>query len=403
MTPPSRARRESIAVHVLKLLRDNGPLSQVELGDRLALPRARLLPELEDLRASGLVQDGGRAPSRGGRPSTLIGLAPDIRYGAVHVGATSLDIEITDGYLEPVARISDEVDVKAGPSVVLSQIGLLFGKLRSGQSFDRLSAMGVGVPGPVSVGEGIPVSPPNMPGWDRFPLRATLGMEYGCPTTVDTDVNVMCAGEGHRGIARDVKDFLFVKVGTGVGCGIRLDGRTYRGVKGCAGDIGHIQVSSRGPECACGKTGCLEAAFSGAALARDAEAAAESGASPFLAARLAASGTVTAKDVGRGAIQRDPVCLRLVREGGARLGEVLATIVSFINPAMIVVGGGLAGLGNQLLAEIRVVIYQRSLPLATGDLPIVLSELGPRAGVTGAALLASEQLSWQFPPVSQPR
>jgi predicted NBD/HSP70 family sugar kinase len=131
--------------------------------------------------------------------------------------------------------------------------------------------------------------------------------------------------------------------------------------------------------------------FSGAALKRDALAAARAGTSPFLQTRLdAGAATLTAKDVGEGAAQGDATCIRLVREGGRHLGTVLAGMVSFINPSMIVIGGGLAGLGNLLLAEVRSLVYKRSLPLATGNLPIVLSELGPRAGVTGAAVLASE-------------
>ncbi|HCT78881.1 MAG TPA: sugar kinase [Micromonosporaceae bacterium] len=375
---------------MLGLLRDNGPMSRVELGDHLELPRTRVASEMDALLTSGLVQDGGPAPSRGGRPSTLVTLDPGIRYGAIDLGATSIDIEITDGRLEPLAGLSEEADVKAGPAAILQRITELFSKLRSNGAFQHLNAIGIGVPGPVSVGDGMPVSPPIMPGWDRFPLRAALEMEFSCPAIVDNDVNIMSAGEAYRGIARSVENFLFVKVGTGVGCGIHLGGQIYRGVNGCAGDIGHIQLDPRGPVCSCGNNGCLEAYFSGSALGRNAEAAARAAASPYLAARLAAAGAVSARDVGDGAVQRDPACLRLVREGGSRLGEVLASLVSFMNPSMIVIGGGLAGLGNQLLAEIRSVVYQRSLPLATGDLPIVLSELGPRAGVTGAGLIASD-------------
>jgi predicted NBD/HSP70 family sugar kinase len=215
-------------------------------------------------------------------------------------------------------------------------------------------------------------------------------MEFGCPAAVDNDVNIMSVGERYRGIARNARNYLFVMVGTGIGCGIHIDGRIYRGDNGSAGDIGHIRLDGRGPECVCGGNGCLEAYFGGSALGRHAEAAARSGASPFLAARLEVAGVVTAQDVGKGAIQRDPTCLRLVRDGARRLGEVLAGLSIFINPSMIVIGGGLAGLGHVLLAEIRSVVYRRSLPLATGNLPVVLSELGPRAGVAGAALLASE-------------
>jgi predicted NBD/HSP70 family sugar kinase len=161
-------------------------------------------------------------------------------------------------------------------------------------------------------------------------------------------------------------------------------------VDGCAGDIGHIQVDAHGPVCSCGNAGCLEALFSGAALARDALAAARSGESPALAERLMTNGEIGARDVVDGAGEGDVTCIRLIRDGGRRVGATLATLVSFANPSMIVIGGGLAQLGHILLAEIRSVVYRRSLPLATGNLPVVLSELGARAGVSGAAVLASD-------------
>jgi predicted NBD/HSP70 family sugar kinase len=177
-----------------------------------------------------------------------------------------------------------------------------------------------------------------------------------------------------------------------------------RGVTGSAGDIGHIQVDESGPICTCGNIGCLEACFSGAALARDAEAAARFGRSARLADRLAElvalgqtdpglRAMLTAQDVGAAAAAGDPVAVQLVREGGHRLGQVLASLVSFFNPALLVIGGGVAaGLGHPLLAEIRSVVYRRSLPLATGNLPIVLSELGGTAGVVGAARFVSDSV-----------
>jgi predicted NBD/HSP70 family sugar kinase len=200
----------------------------------------------------------------------------------------------------------------------------------------------------------------------------------------------MAIGERHSGVAPSVDDFLFVKIGTGIGCGIYLSGGVYRGTDGCAGDIGHIQADAHGPVCACGNVGCLEAVFGGAALARDALAAARSGESPALAERLTRAAVLVARDVGEGAAEGDITCIRLIRDGGRAVGTVLAGLVSFANPSMIVIGGGLAQLGHLLLAEIRSVVYRRSLPLATGNLPVVLTELGPRAGVTGAAVLASD-------------
>jgi glucokinase-like ROK family protein len=357
---------------LLRLLRDTGPLSRAELADRLEIPRPRLLTELEALLATDLVREAGPAASRGGRRSTLVELNRDLRFAAVDLGASSIDVEITDGRLEPVA--ANEI----------------LAKFKVDGAYQRLHAIGIGVPGPVSFRDGVPVSPPIMPGWDRYPVRELLGRDHACPVVVDNDVNIMAIGERYGGVAHSVDNLLFVKVGTGIGCGIYLHGEVYRGTDGCAGDIGHIQVDSHGPVCSCGNVGCLEALFGGAALARSATTAARSGASPALAERLAATGTVTARDVAEGVAEGDVTCIGLVRDGGRRVGAVLAGLVSFINPSMIVIGGGLAGLGHILLAEIRSVVYRRSLPLATGNLPVVLSELGPRAGVVGAAVLASE-------------
>jgi glucokinase-like ROK family protein len=375
---------------MLCLLRDEGPLSRAELGDRLQLPRPRVLTELDRLVAAGWVREAGPAASRGGRRSTLVELQPDIRFAGVDLGATSIDVEITDGHLEPVAAYSEAADIRTGPKAILHRVDEILAKLRSDGAYERLSGIGIGVPGPVSFRDGVPVSPPIMPGWDRYPVRELLGREHNCPVVVDNDVNIMAVGERYGGVAKAADNLLFLKIGTGIGCGIYLNGEVYRGSDGCAGDIGHIQVDAGGPVCSCGNVGCLEALFGGAALARDAYAAARSGLSGALAERLRANGSLTAKDVADGAAEGDPACINLVRDGGRRIGGVLASLVSFINPPMIVIGGGLAGLGHILLAEIRSVVYRRSLPLATGNLPVVLSELGPRAGVTGAAVLATD-------------
>ncbi|GLI01122.1 ROK family protein [Phytohabitans aurantiacus] len=381
---------EPLHLRLLRLLRDQGTVSRAELADRLEIPRPRLLAELDRLVGAGYIAEAGMAASRGGRRSTLVELNPNLRFAAVDLGASSVDVEVSNGRLEPIAAYTESTDIRSGPKVILHRVNELLAKAKADGVYERLDAIGIGVPGPVSFRDGVPVSPPIMPGWDRFPVRELLTREHGCPAVVDNDVNIMAIGERHGGVAHSVDDFLFVKIGTGIGCGIYLSGEVYRGTDGCAGDIGHIQVDSHGPMCSCGNVGCLEALFSGAALAKDAGLAARGGTSPALAERLAAKGTLTARDVAEAASEGDVTCIRLIRDGGRRLGGVLAGLVSFANPSMIVIGGGLAHLGHILLAEIRSVVYRRSLPLATGNLPVVLSELGPRAGVTGAAVLASD-------------
>jgi glucokinase-like ROK family protein len=377
---------------VLRVLRDDGPRSRAELGDAVELSRSRLAVELDRLAALGLVETAGLAASRGGRRSSIVRIAQGMRFLGIDIGATSIDVAVTDGELRVLSRESEPVDVRQGPELVIGRALEMVGKLRASDTAPGFAGAGTGLPGPVSYAEGMPVSPPIMPGWNHFPVREAFASELGCPVLVDNDVNIMALGEKHAGIARSADDFLFVKIGTGIGCGIVIGGEVYRGVSGSAGDIGHIRVDDSGPMCLCGNTGCLEAFFGGTALARDALAAARSDRSPELAALLERGGALTAADVAAAAAAGDPVSVAMIREGGRRVGQVLAGLVSFFNPGLIVIGGGVAGIGHALLAEIRGVVYRRSLPLATGNLPIVLSEMGGRAGVVGAARLISDHV-----------
>ncbi|MBO3749166.1 ROK family protein [Streptosporangiaceae bacterium NEAU-GS5] len=400
---------------LLRLLRD-GPRSRAELADLTAEPatpagapvtppppgaafghpwrmsRSKLNAELDRLVELGLAEPDGLAASRGGRRSSRVRLSHATRFAGIDIGATSVDVAVTDGELRVLGHVSEPCDVRLGPAHVLDRVLTLAGKLKEQGLFTQLHGTGIGVPGPVSFAEGVPVVPPIMPGWDRYPVRETVSQELGCPAMLDNDVNIMALGELHAGLARQVDDFLLVKIGTGIGCGIVVDGKIYRGVSGSAGDIGHIRVDELGPVCACGNTGCLEAYFGGAALAGQAQAAARAGASPYLAERLATAGALSAEDVAAAAAQGDVAAIQLIRDGGQRVGQVLAGLVSFFNPGLVIIAGGVARLGHVLLAEIRSVVYRRSLPLATGNLPIVLSELEDAAGVVGAARLISDHV-----------
>jgi glucokinase-like ROK family protein len=377
---------------LLHLLRDEGPQSRAELGDIVRLSRSKLALELDRLVELRLVEASGLAASRGGRRSGMMRLSPRLRFVAFDIGASSVDVAVTNGELEILSHISEPCDVRQGPTAVLDRALDLLGKLRDESLLPEIHGTGIGVPGPVSFREGTPVVPPIMPGWDRFPVRDVISQELGCPVLVDNDVNLMAMGELHGGLARSVDDFLLVKIGTGIGCGIVVNGTIYRGMSGSAGDIGHIRVTEDGPICACGNAGCLEAYFGGAALARDALAAARAGRSTFLAERLREAGRLTAEDVAAAAVAGDPVAVQMIREGGRRVGQVLAGLVSFFNPGLVIIAGGVAKLGHTLLAEVRSVIYRRSPPLATGNLPIVLSELGDTAGVIGATRLISDHI-----------
>lgn len=277
---------------------------------------------------------------------------------------------------------------------VLDRAKILLSELLDEQaaSPSDVLAIGVGVPGPVEQASGLLTVPPIMPGWDRFPIRDAFAGEYAAPVFVDNDVNLMVLGEHWGGVAKDVADVIFVKIGTGIGSGIIVGGRLHRGAQGCAGDFGHICVDPDGPLCSCGNTGCLEAMAAAPAIVLQAERCAREGESPPLMALLHEKGELTMKEVGEAARRGDYCALTIIRRSGRLIGQTLASAVNVLNPSMIVIGGGVSRVGNALLAEVRSAVYQRSLPLATRNLPIVMSELDDVAGVVGASVMGAEKV-----------
>jgi len=238
----------------------------------------------------------------------------------------------------------------------------------------------------------VPVSPPVMPGWDHFPAASVLAERFRCPVFLDNDVNVMALGERDRGAAQDVPDFMFVKIGTGIGCGLVVRGEIYRGAKGAAGDIGHIGLDGDPTACRCGNRGCLEAVAGGEGLEATAQAAARDGSSTFLAERARRGEPLDAAAVANGAAAGDEFCNRALMESGTKVGGVLAKLVNFFNPSLIVVGGGVALSGERYIASIREAVYRRSTPLATSDLVVKKAALGEDGGVVGAATLVLDEV-----------
>ena len=257
----------------------------------------------------------------------------------------------------------------------------------------RLWGVGIAVPGPVEFRTGRPTSPPIMPGWDGYPIRERFGVRYSAPVWVDNDVNALALGEWRAGVAVGQDDVVVIKVGTGIGAGIIAEGRMHRGAQGSAGDVGHIQVVDDGTiVCRCGNRwlsgGARRGWCTGTRRGDRRSRRTEPGARPGVDEQ----GFITAEDVGRAATYGDAASVMLLQEAGRRIGQVLASIVNFFNPSLIVVGGGVARSGDQFLATIRETIYRRSLPLATRDLVIARSALGGLAGTIGASSMVVDQL-----------
>jgi glucokinase-like ROK family protein len=380
---------------VLDSIRLSGARSRGDLVERTGLGRAIVAQRIGELVDAGFVTESGSGPSTGGRPPRQLHFAADSGLIlAADLGATSIDVAIADLSARILAHRGEPADITQGPGAVLSRVEEMFDALlaEAGRSSPPVWGVGIGVPGPVEFGTGRPVSPPIMPGWDGYPIRERFESRYDAPVWVDNDVNIMAMGDWRAGAARGLANVVWVKIGTGIGAGLISDGVIHRGAQGSAGDVGHIQVVDDGVVCRCGNIGCLEALAAGQALARDAEIAARSGRSRWLAEALERDGSLSARTVASGARHGDPASVELLQRSGRFIGSMLATVVNIFNPSLIVVGGGVAEAGDILLATIRETVYRRSLPLATRELQIVRSELGAMAGVTGAAATVADEL-----------
>jgi predicted NBD/HSP70 family sugar kinase len=364
---------------LLRHVRTGRASSRAELVAVTGASRNTVSARVDQLIAANLLEEGGRGWSTGGRPPTLLRF--NSRAGhvlAVDLGVTSVDVAVTDLSAEIVATIGHPIDIAEGPRPVLAEVDRLaqLALSEAGLAPADVCAVGVGVPGPVEFSTGRPFHPPIMPGWHDYPIPTEFG-RYACPVYVDNDVNVMALGE--IGIGGSAQDVLVVKVGTGIGCGIIVDGAVYRGAQGSAGDIGHILVTppdGRSVLCRCGNVNCLEAIAGGGALLRDA-----------LEAGLPAT---TTREVVELAAHGNGAALELVRDAGRTIGTVLASLVNFFNPHRIVMTGGVAHAGAPLVAGIREAVYGRSMPLAARALEITVSDAPDLSGRLGAALMAIE-------------
>ncbi|MGV9238016.1 ROK family protein [Streptomyces nigra] len=377
------------AGELLELIRSGRANTRSDLQQVTGLSRSTVGQRLDLLNRAGWLKHTV-GPSTGGRPIQQIVFDPS------HAAVIAVDLEtrharaaVLDLAGTILAEQTGPMRISDGPDDVLDALAAWFPELitAAGVDAERVCGIGLSVPGPVDWNTGRVVQPPIMPGWDQFPIRERLqrayaehvgpSMENGpVPVFVDNDANLMALAE-HQANHRDCTAFVLVKVSTGIGAGVVVGDEVYRGIDGGAGDIGHIRLHDR-PDalCMCGSHGCLAAVASGRALA----------------GHLSALGTdaASASDVKRLLAEGNPDAIRLAREAGRRAGEVLVTVVSLLNPGVLMIAGELSG--APFMTGVRELLYQRAFPRATANLQVVTSRLGDHAGVIGAASMVVQFL-----------
>ena len=380
-------RGQGSAGDLLELVRSGRAITRGALQQATGLSRATVGQRLDRLFRAGWLREGAGGPvdsPLGGRPSITLEfddahavvLAADLDTRHARAAVVSLTGEL-------LAEHSGTLVIEDGPDVVLGELGRWFAELleKAGHRAGEVCGIGLAVPGPVDSESGRVVQPPMMPGWDGYDIRGRLARSFTehtgaapVPVLVDNDANLMAYGE-QRTSCPDCSAFVLVKVSTGIGAGVVVGGSIFRGIDGGAGDIGHIRVGADAL-CRCGSRGCLAAVASGGAVAR----------------RLAEAGVPAAS----GADVRDlltaghPEAAALAREAGRQVGDVLATVVTLLNPGVLMIAGDLAG--TAFLTGVRELLYQRALPRSTAHLDVVTSRLGERAGLVGAGALVVEHL-----------
>ncbi|CAM5429444.1 ROK family protein [Streptomyces avidinii] len=363
---------------VVRAVRLAGSLTQAEIARATGLSAATVSNIVRELKDGGTVEVTDT--SAGGRRARSVSLSGDagIVIG-VDFGHTHLRVAVGNLAHQVLAEESEPLDVDASWADGFDRAEALVGRLIAGigVGLEKVIGVGLGVPGPIDVESGTLGSTAILPGWAGINPRQELSQRLGVPVYVDNDANLGALGELVWGSGRGVKDLAYIKVASGVGAGLVINGQIYRGPGGTAGEIGHITLDESGPVCRCGNRGCLET---------------------FAAARYVLpllQGThgpeLTMERVVELAREGDPGCRRVITDVGRHIGSGVASLCNLLNPSRVVLGGSLAEAGELVLAPIRESVGRYAIPSAARQLSVLTGNLGGRAEVLGAlALVLSE-------------
>jgi glucokinase len=330
-----------------------------------------------------------------------IGMTQKNRTGApvlaIDIGGTKIMLALfaTAGKM-PVKETFPTL-VTEGVNAVIDRLCAAIDSLLKKQNMKpaQLGGIGIACAGGIDSGEGIVVTPsPNMPGWEDIPLAEIVGRKFNNKTYLINDASAAALGEHRCGAGRGVDNLVLLTVGTGIGGGIITEGVLYLGAVGAAGELGHMTIDDRGPECGCGNRGCLEMLASGAAIAREAVKAIKAGEESVL--KEMANGnpeSITAEMVETAARRADRLAREIIEQAAYSLGVGMVNIVNIFNPEMIIIGGGMAAMGDMLIGPGRKMVKERAFSISSRAVSIVQAELGNEAGVYGAAAFTQDKIS----------
>jgi len=364
-------------------------ISRTELAEQMGLTRAALTMIVNDLLENGVILEAESRAAPNGRPPVVLEINPKGgMVAAVDMGASHMNIALADLSAKIIGEKYLPFDIRQGPQVCLTQVSDSLKALleEHGFSLSQVMAVGIGVPGPVITDAGMVISPPIMPGWDKYPIRDTLEKEWGCSISLNNDAELGALGEWAYGAGRGERNLAYIKVGSGIGAGLIINQQIYGGTTGSAGEIGHITIEENGPLCTCGNRGCLEAFAGGNAIALQAKKTVASGKRTLLSS--IPSENLTAQEVSKAARRGDLPSQEIIMRAGTFIGIAIAGLVNLFNPGAVIIGGGVALSGDMLTTSIRQAVRERSLLALEQGLHITTAMLGRRSSLMGATVQA---------------
>jgi glucokinase-like ROK family protein len=364
---------------LIDVLRRTGDATRAELAEAAGLSRATVSGLVSELVADGLVterhEENGSAGATG-RRATRLSLASGLGHVVgVDFGHTHLRVALADLASTVLGERDLAVDVDRSAAEALDAAARLVGELLDAEGVDRGSVVGVGMglPGPIDRETGVVGSSVILENWSGGRAAAELEARLGLPVRVDNDANLGALGELTFGAARGARNVVYVKVSSGIGAGMVIDGQVFRGSSGAAGELGHVIVDPGGLLCRCGNRGCLETVVASGALVR--------------LLRTTHGDGITVADVVEGARTGDVACRRVVGDAGRAIGQALATICNVFNPDRLVIGGELSVAGEPLIEGIAESLRRYALPAVLEAALLCQGVLGARAEVLGAVRL----------------
>lgn len=365
-------------------------VARTDIAQELGLTRASVTMIINDLIDGGIIIEMESRSTRSGRPPVVLDINPKAGLAAaLDMGATHLGVAVGDFSAQILDEVEQPFRIADGPELCLEDgdRALRIVLEKRGLKISDLSAIGLSVPGPVITDTGMVMAPPIMPGWDRFPIRTTLEDRWNIPVTLNNDANFGAVGEWVFGAGRGEKNIAFIKVGSGIGAGLIINRQVFSGTTGSAGEIGHLTIDENGPLCSCGNHGCLEAFAGGHAIELQAKKLVESGKRTLLSDFN--TKPITVREVAEAARRGDLAAQEILHKSGTFIGIAVAGLINLINPSVVIVGGGVAEVGDLITAPIRKVVRERSLRAAEHAVKITTAMLGRRSSLLGAMVHAT--------------